>query len=50
METPQLLVQTDLTLTEIADRTGFTHVEYLSVVFKKKMGVPPGQYRAKNRP
>jgi AraC-like DNA-binding protein len=36
-------------LVEIAERAGFSHVEYLSVVFKKKIGVPPSQYRARNR-
>jgi len=44
-----LLAQTDLPLTEIAERCGFAHVEYLSVVFKKKAGVPPSQYRARHR-
>ena len=44
-----LLAQTDLSLSEIAERCGFAHVEYLSVVFKKKAGVPPSQYRAKHR-
>jgi LacI family transcriptional regulator len=45
-----LLAQTDLPLAEIAARTGFAHVEYLSVVFKKKAGVPPSHFRAKSRP
>ncbi len=44
-----LLSQTDLPLAEVAGRAGFTHVEYLSVVFKKKVGVPPSHYRAKHR-
>ena len=42
-----LLSQTDLSLADIAERTGFEHVEYLSVVFKKKVGVPPSQYRSR---
>jgi LacI family transcriptional regulator len=42
----ELLAETDLTLTQIADRTGFKHVEYLSAVFKQKIGLSPGQYRA----
>jgi len=45
-----LLVATDLPLSEIADRAGFAHVEYLSVVFKEKFGAPPSRYRARNRP
>ena len=45
----QLLVQSDLPLPEIAERAGFTHVEYFSVVFKKQVGLPPSQFRAENR-
>jgi LacI family transcriptional regulator len=44
-----LLAQTDLPLSEIAERTGFAHVEYLSVVFKKRIGQPPSRYRATHR-
>lgn len=46
----KLLTETDLTLREIADRTGFQHVEYLSTLFKKKIGIPPGRYRAEHGP
>ncbi|ODU23767.1 MAG: XylR family transcriptional regulator [Verrucomicrobia bacterium SCN 57-15] len=46
----QLLTQTDLSLEQIAERTGFTHVEYLSVAFKRELGIPPSRYRAVNRP
>jgi LacI family transcriptional regulator len=42
----ELLSETDLPLSVIAERAGFVHVEYLSVVFKKKVGVPPGRYRS----
>lgn len=41
----RLLTETDLTLAQIAARTGFRHVEYLTVAFKKRMGVPPSIYR-----
>ncbi len=41
----QLLVETDFPLKEIADLTGFEHVEYLCVVFKRITGEPPGSYR-----
>jgi len=34
----QLLRTTDLSLAEIADRSGFKHSEYLSVLFKRRMG------------
>lgn len=41
----QLLEETDLPLRVIADRAGFTHVEYLSAVFKSHMGSAPSEYR-----
>ncbi len=41
----QLLVETDLPLKEIAELTGFEHVEYLCVVFKRLTGEAPGGYR-----
>lgn len=47
---PPVGVATDLPLSEIAERAGFAHVEYLSVVFKKQFGVPPSRYRARHRP
>ncbi len=45
----QLLTETDLPLSTIAEMTGFKHVEYMSVVFKKKTSQPPSVYRAKSR-
>lgn len=44
----QLLVETDLPLTVIADRAGFAYVEYLSVAFKRSVGVSPGEFRQAN--
>lgn len=41
----QLLRETDLSMSQIADRSGFRHVEYMSVVFKREVGVPPTTYR-----
>lgn len=41
----QLLVQTDLSLAEIARRTGYRHDEYLSVAFKNVVGVQPSKFR-----
>lgn len=41
----QLLHETDLTLAQIADLTGFKHAEYFSVVFKRELGQTPGNYR-----
>ncbi len=43
-----LLVETDLTLPEIAKRCGFVHPEYFSVVFKRAYSLTPGQYRTLN--
>ena len=46
----QLLTETDLSLAEIASRTGFEHDEYMSVFFRKAEGVPPGQFRKSAAP
>ena len=43
----QLLQETDLTITEIAHRTGFESLFHFSRIFRKKTGSPPSQYRAK---
>ena len=43
----ELLRETDFTLVRIADLTGFRHSEYMSVLFKRKEGITPGQYRRK---
>jgi LacI family transcriptional regulator len=45
----RLLRETDLPLSEIADRAGFAHADYLSVSFKKRMGVTPRAYRRETR-
>ena len=41
----QLLGDTDLTLSRIADLVGYDHAEYMSVVFRRETGQTPGQYR-----
>ena len=46
----ELLTETDLPLKSIAALTGFEHIEYLSVVFKRMTGESPGQYRKRTRP
>lgn len=43
----RLLCETDFTLKKIAALTGFEHVEYLCVVFKRLTGQAPGSYRKK---
>lgn len=46
--TRRLLLETDLTLNQIARRTGFRSEEYLSVAFRKATGIAPGQFRKQN--
>lgn len=41
----ELLVNTSLTVNEIADRVGFTTAKYFSTVFKQIMGSTPTQYK-----
>jgi LacI family transcriptional regulator len=47
--TKQLLRESDLPLMAIAEKTGFQNQEYLSRVFKKKLGFTPGQFRAQSQ-
>lgn len=46
----ELLGESDLSLAAIAARSGFKYPEYLSAVFKEKMGMTPGQYRRRFLP
>lgn len=41
----RLLTESDLSLAEVAQKTGFEHPEYMSRLFKKKMGMTPGDFR-----
>jgi LacI family transcriptional regulator len=41
----QLLLETDLSLSTIATRTGFRHEEYLSAAFKRIVGTAPSRFR-----
>ncbi|MCC5022157.1 MAG: substrate-binding domain-containing protein [Candidatus Synoicihabitans palmerolidicus] len=41
----ELLLETDMSLEMIAARTGFEHPEYLTVMFKREVGEPPGRFR-----
>ncbi len=45
----QLLVETDLSLDQIAPLVGFKHAEHFSVVFKRQVGQTPGAYRKRFR-
>ncbi|MBI1375568.1 MAG: AraC family transcriptional regulator [Phycisphaera sp.] len=44
-----LLSETDFKLARIAELAGFKHAEYLNSLFKRKVGVTPGQYRSRYR-
>lgn len=41
----QLLIETKLTVAQIARKTGFGHPEYLSVAFKREVKTLPGRFR-----
>lgn len=43
----ELLIETDFPLKTIAAMTGFEHLEYMSVVFKRATKETPGRYRAR---
>ncbi len=45
----QLLAETDFSLAVVAEKVGFEHPEYLSVIFKKKTGLTPGHFRQQAR-
>ncbi len=40
-----LLQETDLSLVEVAERSGFTHQEYLGHVFRTRLNTTPAKYR-----
>jgi LacI family transcriptional regulator len=46
----ELLAETELPLKGIAGLTGFEHIEYFSVVFKRLTGESPGHFRRRMRP
>lgn len=41
----ELLGETDLSLLEVAEKSGFEHVSYMSYLFKRETGVSPIAYR-----
>lgn len=45
----ELLLETDFPLKTIASMTGFEHLEYMSVVFKRVTGDSPGQFRKRSQ-
>jgi AraC-like DNA-binding protein len=44
-----LLGTTDLPIARIAERTGFPHPEYLTVVFRRATRMTPRQFRERHR-
>ncbi len=44
-----LLATTDLSVSAIAERSGFEHIEYLSVYFRRSTGLSPSDYRRQHR-
>ncbi len=42
----QLLIETELSIGEIAARVGFRHAEYLTVAFRRSLGTTPTEFRA----
>ncbi len=46
----RLLAESDLSLSQIANRVGFTHASYLCEVFRTKTDLTPSQYRKKFQP
>jgi len=45
----QLLAETDLPVTKIAERCGFRHAEYMTVAFTRRHGMPPSRWRGLHR-
>jgi LacI family transcriptional regulator len=45
----ELLVDSRLSIAEVARLAGFEHPEYLGAVFKRRTGLTPGQYRAQHK-
>jgi LacI family transcriptional regulator len=44
----QLLSETDFSLPLIAEKIGLEHAEYLSRIFKKRIGITPSEFRAQS--
>jgi len=46
----QLLGESDLTVAEISDRTGFANPKYFSVCFKRRFDISPTDYKKQEKP
>lgn len=45
----QLLLTTDLTITDITYHIGYSHVTHFTALFKKELGLTPTEWRRKNK-
>lgn len=45
----QLLLETDMTIAAISNRTGFSFVQYLTTAFKERYGMSPREYRERRK-
>ena len=50
MEAKKLLVSTQMRITKIADKVGYTNTSYFCKVFKKTMGMSALEYRVRKKP
>jgi AraC-like DNA-binding protein len=46
----QLLLTTDMSVTDITYTIGYSHVTHFTTLFKKELGLPPTEWRKKNTP
>ena len=44
----RLLAETDLTVAEVAARSGFPHAQHFSKLFRETEGLPPGEWRRRS--
>ncbi len=49
MKSAQLLVETDMTISQIAQNVGYIDMRYFMRIFKKRMSMTPTQYRTMSR-
>lgn len=45
----ELLLETDISLLEIAERVGIQHQSYMGYIFNKEVGISPGLFRKQHR-
>jgi len=49
LKSKELLAKTNLSIMDISEKTGFNDTAYFNRVFKKTVGVSPGQYRKEQK-